>query len=252
MVGLRLRNGGLAGAAGLARSDHLKSQDSVASMLVNIFGASPVQPLEKHIDLGHRAAGELPAFFDAVMSGNWAEAEQVVASIRKLEREAETLKRDIRLHLPKSLFMPVPRQDILELLLVQDQIPDLALKVASTVLIRHMTIPDGIVENFREFVLRVVDTTAQARKSVRELDELFESGFRGAEAQLVESMIDEIDRIEAETDAKRAAIMTDLLAIEDTLPPIHAVFLYSIIDQTAEIADTAERVGRRLEVLLAH
>ena len=221
-------------------------------MLVNIFGASPVQPLEKHIDLGHRAASELPRFFDAVMAGDWEKAQHVVATIHELEREAEALKKDIRLHLPKSLFMPVPRQDILELLLVQDRIPELALDVATTVLIRRMEIPESIAENFSDFVLRVVDTTAQARKSVRELDELFSSGFRGAEAELVESMIEEIDRLETETDAKQQALTKALLAIEDSMPPVQAVFLYRIIDQVAEIADVAERAGRRLEVLLAH
>lgn len=221
-------------------------------MLVNIFGASPVQPLEKHMDLGHRAASELPRFFAAVTAGNWDDAEQVAATIRELEREAEALKKEIRLHLPKSLFMPVPRQDILELLLAQDRIPDVALDVANTVLLRRMDIPELIAESFQEFVLRVVDTTALASKSVRELDELFSSGFRGAEAQLVESMIDEIDRLENETDEKQQALSKDLMTIEDSMQPVQAVFLYRIIDQVAEIADLAERAGRRLEALLAH
>ncbi len=221
-------------------------------MLVNIFGASPVQPLEKHIDLGHRAASELSGFFDAVIGGDWAEAERVLAEIKRLEAEAESLKKDIRLHLPKSLFMPVPRQDILELLLVQDRIPELALDVAKTVIIRRMSIPEKIAANFSDFLLRVIDTTAQARKSVRELDELFSSGFRGAEAALVESMIEEIDRLEAETEQKQQALMTDLMKIESSMDPIQAIFLYRTIDQIAEIADLAERAGRRLEVLLAH
>ena len=221
-------------------------------MLINIFGASPVQPLEKHIDLGYRAVAELPGFFNAVGAGDWDDAQRVVDAIREFEREAEALKKEIRLHLPKSLFMPVPRQDILELLLVQDRIPDLAMDVVTTVLVRRMEIPDRIDENFKEFVLRVVDTTAQARKSVRELDELFSSGFRGAEAELVESMIEEIERLDTETVRKREDLMRDLMAIEDSLPPVQAVFLYRIIDKVAKIADIAERAGRRLEVLLAH
>lgn len=221
-------------------------------MLVNIFGASPVQPLEKHIDLGHRAASELPRFFTAVTAGDWDEAERVADAIRELEREADALKKDIRLHLPKSLFMPVPRQDILELLLVQDQIPDLVRDVASTVTLRRMEIPESIADTFEAFVGRVVDTTEQARKSVRELDELFSSGFRGAEAALVESMIEEIDRLETETDEKQRALSKDLMAIEESMQPVQAVFLYRIIDQIAEIANAAERAGRRLEVLLAH
>jgi uncharacterized protein Yka (UPF0111/DUF47 family) len=42
------------------------------------------------------------------------------------------------------------------------------------------------------------------------------------------------------------------LIIEKDLHPIDAVFMYIVIDLTGEIADMAERVGRRLELLLSH
>ena len=43
-----------------------------------------------------------------------------------------------------------------------------------------------------------------------------------------------------------------LFEIEKTLDPIDAIFLYEVIQLTGEIADMAERVGRRLELLLSH
>ncbi|GBF31068.1 hypothetical protein MnTg04_01021 [bacterium MnTg04] len=43
-----------------------------------------------------------------------------------------------------------------------------------------------------------------------------------------------------------------LFELESGLPPINVMFLYKIIDLTGEVADYAERVGRRLELLLAH
>lgn len=220
-------------------------------MLANIFGSSPVQPLEKHIDLSHRCASELAGFFEAVLSDDWVEAKAIRGKIDKLEDEADVLKKEIRLHLPKSLFMPVPRQDLLELLLVQDKIANRTRVVANTVLVRRLGIPHAIATHFTDFVARVIDATAQARKSVRELDELFTTGFRGAEVDLVESMIEEIDRIETETDAKQYKLFAEVFAIEDTLDPVDAVFLYRVIELTGEIADMADRVGRRLELLLA-
>jgi len=88
----------------------------MANMLANIFGSSPVQPLEKHIDVAYRCAKQLREFFDAAVKGDWDTATSVRSEIEKLEHEADSLKKEIRLHLPKSLFMPVPRQDLLELL----------------------------------------------------------------------------------------------------------------------------------------
>ncbi len=220
-------------------------------MVVNIFGTSPVQPLEKHIDLSYRCASELAGFFKAVMQDDWKAAESIRGEIDRLEREADALKNEIRLHLPKSLFMPVPRQDLLELLLVQDRIASRARVVANTVLVRRMSVPAAIATHFEDFVVRVIDAVAQARKSVRELDELFSSGFRGAEADLVESMIDELARIDTETNQKQYALFAEIFAIEDSLNPVHAMFLYRTIEMIGEIAETAERVGRRLELLLA-
>lgn len=221
-------------------------------MVASIFGASPVQPLERHIDLCHQAAAALGPFFDAVLASDWASADGIRQDVDRLEHEADDLKKEIRLHLPKSLFLPVPRQDLLELLLVQDRIANQTRRIVSTVMVRRIHIPEPLAEPIRALVARVIDASAQARSSVRELDEMFSSGFRGAEAELVESMIDEIDRLETDTDRMQYALFGALYELEATLNPVEAVFLYRIVEMLGEIADTAERVGRRLELLLAH
>jgi predicted phosphate transport protein (TIGR00153 family) len=221
-------------------------------MLANIFGTSPVVPLEKHVGIAYRCAKELRGFFAAAVDGDWDKVAVVRAKIEKYEHEADDLKKEIRLNLPKSLFMPVPRQDLLELLLVQDMIANRTKDVSGIVFGRKMQIPSEIAEQFLEFVDRNIDAAKQARKSVRELDELFTAGFRGAEATLVESMIEELDRIETDTDNMQAALRGALFEIESTLNPVDAVFMYQVIELTGEIADMAERVGRRLELLLSH
>jgi predicted phosphate transport protein (TIGR00153 family) len=103
-----------------------------------------------------------------------------------------------------------------------------------------------------EFVARAVDAAKQARKSVRELDELFTSGFRGAEVKLVSELIEELDRIETDTDDREAALRASLFKVESELEPVNVMFLYKVIGLIGEIADMAERVGRRLELLLSH
>ncbi|MCH9696342.1 MAG: TIGR00153 family protein [Gammaproteobacteria bacterium] len=224
----------------------------MANVLANIFGSSPVQPLEKHVDIAYRCAKKLNAFFAAAVSGDWAEAGNVRDEIEQLEHDADNLKKEIRLHLPKSLFMPVPREDLLELLLVQDKIANRTKDVSGIVLGRKLQLPAAIAAQFLEFVDRNIDAAKQARKSVRELDELFTAGFRGAEVALVSGLIEELDRIETDTDDKQAALRGALFKIEKSLDPIDAIFMYQVIELTGEIADMAERVGRRLELLLSH
>jgi predicted phosphate transport protein (TIGR00153 family) len=223
----------------------------MANVLANIFGSSPVQPLEQHIGIAFQCAKQLNKFFAAAVNGDWDKASEHRDEIGRLENEADDLKKKIRLGLPKSLFMPVPREDLLELLLVQDKIANRTKDVSGIVMGRKMHIPEPVAEQFLEFVARNVDAAKQARKSVRELDELFTTGFKGAEVDLVSALIEELDQIETDTDEKQAALRWAVFAIEDTLNPVDAVFLYKVIELTGEIADMAERVGRRLELLLS-
>lgn len=224
----------------------------MVNVLANIFGQSPVMPLEKHIDLSYRCARQLREFFAAAVEGDWDAAARIRGDISELEHQADDLKKEIRLHLPKSLFMPVPREDLLELLLVQDKIANRTKDVSGLMLGRRMQIPPEIAEQFLDFVDRNIDAAKQARKSVRELDELFTAGFRGAEVDLVSDLIEELDRIETDTDEKQAELRAALFEIEDKLSPVDAVFMYKVIELIGEIADMAERVGRRLELLLSH
>jgi len=148
--------------------------------------------------------------------------------------------------------MPVPREDLLNLLWAQDQIANKARDVSGLVVGRRMMIPISMRENFLTFVSRNADAAKKARKSVRELDELYETGFRGAEAAFVEALVDELDQIENDTDDMQARVREELFAIEKELPPVDVIFLYRVIELTGEVADMAERIGRRLELLLSH
>lgn len=224
----------------------------MGNYISRIFGKSPVGPIQEHMDTCYKAAKELVTFFTHVVAGDWEQAEQSRSRIVELENEADDLKKQIRSQLPKSLLMPVPREDLLELLLVQDRIANRARDVSGIVLGRRLTVPEPVQQRFLEFVSRNVDAAKQARKSIRELDELYETGFRGAEASLVEELVDVLDQIENDTDELQVKLRSEFFAIENELPPVDVMFFYRIIEQTGDIADMAERIGRRLELLLSH
>ena len=224
----------------------------MGNYISKIFGKSPVGPIQDHMDVCYRCAKELVTFVTAVINNDWPSAEASRTRIVELENEADEIKKQVRTQLPKSLFMPVPREDLLELLLVQDRIANRTRDVSGIMLGRRMQIPPSVQDRFLEFVGRNVDAAKQARKSIRELDELYETGFRGAEAQMVDELIAELDQIENDTDALQVRVRADLFAVENELPPINTMFLYRIIELTGDIGDMAQRIGRRLELLLSH
>jgi predicted phosphate transport protein (TIGR00153 family) len=68
---------------------------------------------------------------------------------------------------------------------------------------------------------------------------------------LVENLIEELDRIEHDTDTLQIKLRADLYKLEKDLPPINVMFLYQIIEWIGDVADRAQRVGNRLEQLMA-
>ena len=199
-----------------------------------------------------KGARELVALFEYAFAGNWAKVEETRAIIVAFEQEADDLTNPLRGPIPKPLFMPVPREDLLNLLWAQDQIANIARDISGHVLGRKMTIPEPLRDDFLAYVSRNVDAAKKARKSIRELDELYTTGFRGAEAAFVEKLVDELDQIENDTDEMQARLRSDLFAIEDDLPPVQVMFLYRTIELVGQVGDMSERIGRRLELLLSH
>ena len=219
--------------------------------ITKMFGASPVAPMQDHMGICFKAAHELVVLFEHVIDEEWDKAVASRHRIVELEQQADELKKQIRGQLPKSLFMPVPREDLLNLLWAQDQIANKARDVSGLVVGRRMKIPKRLRQDFLNFVSRNVDAARKARKSVRELDELYETGFRGAEAEFVEALVEELDQIENDTDEMQAKVREELFAIEKDLPPVDVMFLYRVIELTGEVGDMAERIGSRLELLLS-
>jgi len=190
-------------------------------------------------------------FFSACYEKNWSEATKVRRRISKLEQDADSLKRQLRLELPGGLFMPVDRADLLELLTQQDKIANRAKDIAGRVLGRKLEIPACLQKQFSEYLSRCIEATEKAAEAINELDDLLATGFRGREVVLVEKMIDQLDEIENDTDSMQISLRKDLLALERDLNPVDVMFLYQIIDWVGDLADLAERVGARLEILLA-
>ncbi len=219
--------------------------------IMGLFAKSPIKPLQSHVVCVHNCCAQLIPFFTACAEGNWDEANKIREDISRMEREADTLKREIRLTLPRGLFMPVDRTDMLELLTQQDKLANLAKDIAGRMIGRQMQIPTVMVDDFIAYVRRCLDAAGQAERVIQELDELLETGFKGREVTLVAEMINQLDEIEDDTDSMQIALRQQLLEIESKYNPIDVIFLYKIMEWIGGIADQAQRVGARLEVMLS-
>ncbi|ACJ19517.1 putative pit accessory protein [Coxiella burnetii CbuK_Q154] len=220
--------------------------------ILDMFGRSPVRPLQQHMEKVHACVELLFPFFDALVLQDWERAIELQGAITKLENEADELKRDFRRHLPKSLFLPVPRSDLLTLLARQDKIANTAKDIAGITLGRKMEIPASLIDKFKNFLAHSIKASTQARNAINELDELLVSGFRGKEAAYVDKLIQQVNDIEYQTDQLQIELRQSLFQIEKTLLPVNVIFLYKIIEQIGYLANHAKQTGNHLQLLMAH
>ncbi len=223
----------------------------MATYIAGLFAKSPIHPLQEHMYCVYQGIKHLCPLMNGLIEEDWDMITTAHKEIVKGEHTADKMKKDLRNHLPKGLFMAVDRRDVLEVLLMQDAIVNQAKDIAGLIVGRKMVLPKEMHEPFLKYGSRCVASVKQALGVTNTLDELLETGFRGREVDHVERMIAELDRIEGETDKLSSELKSILFKIEKELPPTNVMFTYRLIDWMGRIADDAQKVGSRLELMLA-
>ena len=224
---------------------------STTNPFANLFGKSPFKALQVHMRVVLECAHEIPPLFDALAAGDQEAVVAVKEKIFEREAAADKIKNDLRGALPKSLFMPVDRRDLLEVLQMQDSIADTAQDIAGMLVERRMEIPDFMQEPMLALARRSVDACEQSAKIIEELDELVAMGFRGREASQVEDMVEKLNLIEDDTDELGIELARHLFEHEDDMKPVSVMMWYQLIEWVGDLADYAEKVGDRLRLLIA-
>ena len=221
------------------------------NIIDGLFGKSPISPLQQHMARVHSCISELSPFMVAIHAHNWKKAEHIKDEIGTKEGEADILKKKLRLSLPSTFMMPFSRRDLLDLLLIQDSIANIAKDVSGLMINRKMTLPDEIFEDIIELTKVCIKTSATALKAINELDELLETAFGSRERKVVSSIIKDVNELESKSDKIQHEIRAKLFPLEASLPPVDVMFYYRAVEWLGELADAAQKVGSRLEVLLA-
>ncbi len=219
--------------------------------ILDLFAKSPFKPMQEHMQVVLQTVKLLHPLLLSLADGNDARIGELQRQIDDLEGKADTLKNDLRAHLPKRLLLPVDRRDLLEILSLQDTIADLCQDVADLLIEREMPVPSLMREPLLALAQAVEATCEHSAKVISRLDELLELGFRGREAERVEQMIDELGRMEAQTDELQTQLIRAVFRLESEMSAVSVMLWYQLAHQIAGIADNAEKVGNRVRLLIA-
>ena len=137
---------------------------------------------------------------ETMTEGHFEALDELATEVSRLEHQADQIKNDIRGHLIRRFFMPIDRGDVLEILAMQDELADTAEDVCRVMTFKKLPFPEGVREYFDEFVKQNIDSFEAVAAIIRELDELIESGFGGAEGEKIRAMAHNVAYAEHQSD----------------------------------------------------
>lgn len=218
--------------------------------IAKLFGRSPFVPLQTHMAKVAACIEELPKAFNASKAGNQKTVEQVSSKISKLEHNADLVKNDIRNHLPKGMFLPIDRNHLLEILSIQDDIADKAENIGVLLTIKPLDMIEAFKENFEAFLNKNIESFHAAHLVIKQLDELIETGFGGAEAQKVRNLVDDVALKEHEADLIQRALLKDLFTNETDLTHGSFHLWLRVFREVAAISNLSEKLANRVRMTL--
>jgi predicted phosphate transport protein (TIGR00153 family) len=219
--------------------------------ILGLFAKSPFGPTQAHMKKAVECAQQLQPLFEAAFADDYAEIERVRNLINQLEHEADQMKNEIRNQLPKSLFLPVDRRDLLDLIHIQDHIADSVQEVAGMLTLKELHLPEALKEDASHLIEETLVTVDMAGAISAQMDELGIAGFGGREAEKVIDLIDQLDDVETKSDVTGVRLARKLFASEDQFSPVDLMLWYQIFYTAGQVANNAERMGNRFRLLIA-
>ena len=186
----------------------------------------------------------------AMQRGDQAEVERLAEEVSSCEHKADLVKNDIRNHLPRGLFLPVDRANLLEILAIQDNLADKAEDVAILLTFKALAVPAAFEAQFGAFLEKNLGAFDAVRRIVHQLDELLETSSGGAEAEKVKAMVDQVALLEHEADVVQRELVKLVYAGEDQMTYGTFDLWMKLISEVSDLSNYSEKLAYRVRMTL--
>lgn len=218
--------------------------------ITKVFGRSPFVPLQMHMEKVAECVDKIPEIIEAYHRQDMDKVKSLTKKISRLEHAADLIKHDIRNNLPRGIFMPVDRANLLRILKVQDSIANRAENLAVLLTFKQASTFEGFETDFNDLVANSLEAFTLTHSIIGQLDELLETGFGGAEANTVQELVDKVAHKEYETDVIQRELLRDMLIHEQDISYGDFFLWTSIIRQVARLADRCEELASSVRMTL--
>lgn len=218
--------------------------------ILNLFGRSPFSLLQAHMEKVSSCVHLLRSLFEALKKKDHKAVGEIGKEIAEAEHAADIIKNDIRNHLPKSLFLAMDRQSLLDILSIQDSIADKAEDIAVLATLKPLILLDSLQQDFDAFLDMNIKTFDEANAIIHELQGLLESSFGGVEAEKVRSKVESIAFKEHEVDIIQIQLLKKFFQAEENFSLSTFHLWQRIFESIGALSNLSENLAYRLRTTL--
>ncbi len=178
-----------------------------------IFGSNPFKLLMAHMQIVSSSIDKLQEGISLIIEGRFNEIQSIVEELSKIEFNADSLKREIRNSITKAFFPIIRREDVVELVVLQDMIANKALEAANILSYRDLEMPATLQLHFLNYNEKCLELFNDTQAIIYELHDLLEAGFGGPELEHLREMVEKTAHKEYECDLLRQKLLKELYTI---------------------------------------
>ena len=215
----------------------------------SLFYESPFIKLKKHADKVKECAWMFKRAVQCYVEQDCEEFDQLTEDVAMFESQADALKRNLRNHLPRGIFMPMDKFIFLDCLREQDHVLDDVEEALYWLSFKPMAgIPEELVGDF----LHLIDAVIPAIEKLPEMSEQAMAYFKNSTEEnrnKLKSIIRDVYQAEKEADHLEHELKKNAFTLlEDPVEIYHVVRLVEIV---GEICDHAQNVSDRMRTMIA-
>jgi predicted phosphate transport protein (TIGR00153 family) len=216
-----------------------------------LFGKHPFKPMKRHMKLAVACAHCLPGAVEAFLAGDKVALREARDQIAQLEKDADAIFAEIQDRLPASVFTPVARRDLLDVLEMQEAIADRCEDIVGLLMDLPLEVPEEMASSILRLTHRCVEATEEAREIVKLIDLLLNTGFKGPNVEVMKEKIQDVLIIETDADTICNGISHELFLHTKDMDAVAVIFLYKLVGWIDDLADYSEKLAIRARIVLA-
>ena len=195
--------------------------------------------MEEHLIKVGESLQSMLSVIEDYLQGSMDVAESSASKSDRAESEADGIRREIAERLHQGAFLPIFREDVMQLVSMVDRMAGQAEYCCNFIVIQRPETPDALIDDFLKLARDSVAILSPLQEGVTGLSEDF-SITRGkmAEVHTAESDIDELEQ-----ELSRRIFSTDLTLAKK-------IHLQQLVDVIGDIPDMAEDAAEVLESLI--